>query len=146
MKLCSLPIFSATTRTWEQKPPLSRKDLQVLSHDIFYCVTSIKLSEAEVCICKFYDLIMWQYDFHPPPYIFKLIGRKLQWQLALDKAYGQFSSDGLIFPSAGKDTTEDLFLFLRRISEMSFVTTAMNLPQGDYSLQTDDILPSDRWL
>ena len=43
----------------------------------FYCVTSVKLSDAEVCICKFYDLLMRQYDFRPPPYIFKLIWSKL---------------------------------------------------------------------
>ena len=29
---------------------------------------------------------------------------------------------------------------------MSFVSTAMDPPQGDYSLRTDDILPSDRSL
>ena len=36
----------------------------------FYCVTGIKFGDAEVCIFKFYDLIMRQYDFRPPPYIF----------------------------------------------------------------------------
>ena len=74
-KLRSLSIFSATTRTQGHKP-LSRKDLQVLSHVIimcFYYVTSIKLSDAKVRVCKFCDLIMRQCDFCPPVYIFKLI-------------------------------------------------------------------------
>ena len=39
----------------------------------FYCVTGIEFGDAEVL----YDLIMRQYDFRPPPYIFKLIRRKL---------------------------------------------------------------------
>ena len=43
----------------------------------FYCVTGIEFGDAEVCIRMFYDLIMRQYDFRPPPYIFKLIWSKL---------------------------------------------------------------------
>ena len=34
----------------------------------FYCVTGIKFGDAEVCIRMFYDLIMRQYDFRPPPH------------------------------------------------------------------------------
>ena len=39
--------------------------------------TSIKLSDANVRVCKFCDLIMPQCDFCPPVYIFKLIWKKL---------------------------------------------------------------------
>ena len=37
-------------------------------------------------------------------------------------------------------------LFLRRVAEMSFVSAVIGPRQGDYSLRTDDFLPSDRWL
>ena len=68
-QLIDLLCDNKDTRAQGHKP-LSRQDLQVLSHVIimcFYYVTGI----------KFCDLIMPQCDFCPPVYIFKLIWKKL---------------------------------------------------------------------
>ena len=78
-QLTSLPCDSKDVRA--QTTTITKRFAGLVARYLlvfcFYCVTSIKLSEAEVCICKFYDLIMRQYDFRPPPYIFKLIWSKL---------------------------------------------------------------------
>ena len=90
----SFPFCQKFSRKWQQNFAAYQSSLRQQGHKgtnhyhakicrscrmLSLCVssTSIKLSDANVRVCKFCDLIMPQCDFCPPVYIFKLIWKKL---------------------------------------------------------------------